>query len=161
MHHAGDRMDKLLEKLYNGISGTTVILSTLLVNGYNQKNIDIINKQYRTVVSDRLDKGYRIVLAEMNTTLTTNDLQDKTHPTNDGYKEMAKAWYEPIKKAQKAGMFKEPISTATRSSAPEDSEASEKVQSSSPPSQTTTVETSGAVSHISQKKFWTWVYSLL
>lgn len=151
-------MDELLTKLYDGISGTTIILSTLLPNDFNPDNVKNINAQYRRLVSDRRDKHDSIVLAEMSD--LEIELQDGTHPTTTGYHAMTRPWFDAITKANLEGLIKKPVSTSTSSSSTRDNKAPTEAESS-PPSQSTSVETSGAVSRFPHKRFWTWFYTFV
>lgn len=151
-------MDKLLTKLFDGIPGTTIILSTLIRNTNNPENVKKINDQYIQLVSDRRDKHDSIVLAKMSEDDLEVELQDGTHPTTDGYHKMAKPWADAIRQADLESLIKKPASTSTSSSSTRDSKPAAEAESSSS-SQSTSTQTSGAVSKFPHKKFWTWVYT--
>jgi hypothetical protein len=107
---AGERMNELLTRLYDAIPGTTIILSTLLVNQEPNGiiNVPVINEQYRQIAAARIKEGARMVLAEMNDFITVTDIGDKTHPTNDGYIKMASVWWAAIQEAENKGYLQEP-----------------------------------------------------
>ncbi|PLN80097.1 SGNH hydrolase [Aspergillus taichungensis] len=105
------RMNALLDRLYTTIPNTTIILSTLLPNGLDgvQPRIDRINAQYRDIVRARRQKNERIVLAEMAEFIKLSDLvDDKTHPTDAGYKKMAAVWWDAIEQAEKEKLLRAP-----------------------------------------------------
>ena len=84
-----DRMKTLVDKLFSQIDGTTILLSTLLVNGNGQANsyVSVANEGYRRLVREYIAQGKKIALAEMNNGfITLADIgSDGTHPTNFGY----------------------------------------------------------------------------
>ncbi|KAJ4289580.1 hypothetical protein N0V90_010909 [Kalmusia sp. IMI 367209] len=83
----GERMDRLLDTLFEKIPDTTIVLSTLLINTHN--GVDprirkIVNPQYQAIVKRRQDNKQRIVLADMYPAIDAKDLVDGTHPNDNG-----------------------------------------------------------------------------
>ncbi|GAM34923.1 hypothetical protein TCE0_015r02825 [Talaromyces pinophilus] len=109
--NAGERLDSLLTFLYGAISNTTIIMSTLLPNTVEPDLVSNINEQYHDVYDNREAAGDRIVLADMYTFLTTDDLQDGTHPTDYGYEKMASVWWAAIQTALGNNYLSAPIDT--------------------------------------------------
>ncbi|CRG86502.1 hypothetical protein PISL3812_03508 [Talaromyces islandicus] len=110
---AGERMDDLLDRLYEAIPGTTIILSTLLPSKRVPRTAAKISAQYRTIVEQRQNASQRIILADMSKgddALTTNELIDKTHPTEFGYSKMALIWWNAIQEAESKGFLSAPTS---------------------------------------------------
>ncbi|GAB1206268.1 hypothetical protein APSETT445_004953 [Aspergillus pseudonomiae] len=107
---AGERMNVLLTRLYEGIPGTTIILSTLLSNGdpKAQANVVKINEQYRNIAAARRKNGDKIVLAEMSDFIKVSELVDGTHPNDFGYKKMASVWWAAIQEAESAKFLSKP-----------------------------------------------------
>ncbi|KAL4934910.1 SGNH hydrolase-type esterase domain-containing protein [Aspergillus oleicola] len=105
---AGERMDALLDNLYSSIPDTTIILSTLLPNTAQPGLIADINIQYRMIYTRRKYSGEKIVLADMANALEVSDLQDDTHPTDEGYRKMATVWRTAIQAAQRRGLLSAP-----------------------------------------------------
>lgn len=99
-------MNLLLDRLFDTISETTIVLSTLIPstrdNGKYQDNVDIINEQYRQIAATRRKEGDRVILAELSHFITPQDVRDGdgTHPSDGGYKKMASVWWEAIKEAE-------------------------------------------------------------
>ncbi|KAL3708913.1 hypothetical protein TMatcc_002701 [Talaromyces marneffei ATCC 18224] len=108
---AGERLDSLLTFLYGAIPNTTIVLSTLLPNTIQPDLVANINDQYHDVYDKREAAGYRIILADMYTFLTTDDLQDGIHPTDYGYEKMASVCWAAIQTAQDSGYLSAPIDT--------------------------------------------------
>ncbi|GMF81315.1 unnamed protein product [Aspergillus oryzae] len=103
-------MNVLLTRLYEGIPGTTIILSTLLSNAdpKAQANVLKINEQYRNIAAARRKNGDKIVLAEMSDFIKVSELVDGTHPTDFGYKKMASVWWAAIQEAESAKFLSKP-----------------------------------------------------
>lgn len=102
----------LLDRIWEEIPQTTVILSTLLRN----KDADTdtraltINDAIRTTVVDHYAALCKpLVLADMaDGFITQADLNDSTHPTDAGYKKMASVWWDAFQKADEAGYLQAP-----------------------------------------------------
>lgn len=86
-------------------------MSTLLPNTAEPDLVSNINEQYHDVYNGREAAGDRIVLADMYTFLTTDDLQDGTHPTDYGYEKMASVWWAAIQTALANNYLSAPIDT--------------------------------------------------
>ncbi|KAI1344689.1 SGNH hydrolase-type esterase domain-containing protein [Xylariaceae sp. FL0016] len=110
--NAGGRMSNMLDDLYRLSPGTTIVLSTLLVNGDKaaEPRIEQYNSQLRSLVTTRQSQGQRIVLAEMQSSVgpTTAELVDGTHPTDAGYVKMANIWFAAVKDAAAKGFLAPP-----------------------------------------------------
>ncbi|KAI1431194.1 carbohydrate esterase family 3 protein [Xylaria sp. CBS 124048] len=106
---AGERLTSLLDDVYKGSPHATVILSTLLVRSDPkiQKCVLNVNEQIRSVANTEREKGYRLVLADMQPPSgpTTSELVDGTHPTDAGYAKMATIWFNGISEADEAGFL--------------------------------------------------------
>ncbi|KAK4246697.1 carbohydrate esterase [Corynascus novoguineensis] len=125
----GERMEALIRDLWRVSPRAVVVLSTLLVNGDPESELNVINinAQYRALV-ERLQlegevKGegtegnrsrrprHRIVLAEMHDdddAPRLDDIPDGTHPNDEGYRKMAKIWYAALRTASEKGWLRAP-----------------------------------------------------
>ncbi|KAJ5701710.1 hypothetical protein N7488_009258 [Penicillium malachiteum] len=101
----GDRMNSLLDLLFEKIPGTTILLSTLLPNKDAPNLVADISEQYRELAAKRRDNGDRVVLAEMSYFITTSELADATHPDDEGYKKMASVWWAAFEEALSENMI--------------------------------------------------------
>ena len=92
--NAGHRMDQLLEYLWKTSPGSTVILSTLLLNLDNATEARVlrVNKQIRDLAKQKTAEKKRIVLVDMHGSdgPQKGDIVDGTHPNDVGYNKMAK-----------------------------------------------------------------------
>lgn len=112
--HAGDRVEDLVNLLYDTGAEATVLLSTLLVNGNDtaEANVLEINKQIKQLVSDHQDAGHPIVLVDFHGDdgLTLDDIRDDgTHPTDEGYAKMAPFWINGLREADSKGFLQEAV----------------------------------------------------
>lgn len=102
--HTSTDMNHLLDKLFHHIPGTTIILSTLLPNldATAQARINEFNKEFRSIIHKRSISKEKIVLADMANVIKPSDINtdDKTHPTDEGYRKMAGVWWESFKGAE-------------------------------------------------------------
>lgn len=116
----GNRMNSLLDDVFNKIAGTTVLLSTLIpsVDPSMASCHDSVNSQYRNIVNTRSSQGQKILLAEMVpggsywNIVVGGDYQDNTHPTDSGHAKMASIWYETFKTAYSKGWITAPAVTS-------------------------------------------------
>lgn len=119
----GARMENLIEDLFRKIPDVTIVLSTLLPNknaAGNDKIRNEVNPIYKAIVKSGQKKKQRIVLADLHSALTTEDLIDGTHPTNEGYKKVAEAWLPAIYEAGRERMLVEPRQSSPRTGVPSD-----------------------------------------
>ncbi|KAK6065946.1 esterase family protein [Seiridium cupressi] len=111
----GDRMNSLLDTLYNDIPGTTILVMTVTPSTSTtiETNRASINAQYRSLVATRVANGDRIALVESDTYMTTADLgSDGVHPTTDGYKKLGAVWLQAITEVYDSGMIQAPADSA-------------------------------------------------
>ncbi|KAF4949266.1 hypothetical protein FGADI_9037 [Fusarium gaditjirri] len=103
------RMDNLLEYLWETAPQSTIILSTLLTNADLQLNYKVldVNRDLIKLFESKAAEQKRIVLANMFSASGPHldELVDGTHPNNEGYKKMAQIWFEAIQKASANGFF--------------------------------------------------------
>ncbi|KAL5401076.1 hypothetical protein PMIN03_011830 [Paraphaeosphaeria minitans] len=109
LHSIDQRMDKLLDRLFEHIHCVTIVLSTLLPNANFTADNDIrtiVNPKYRAIVEGRRRKGQRIILADMYPNVAKGSLSpDGTHPTDIGYEDMASVWYKAVDEAIEEDML--------------------------------------------------------
>jgi lysophospholipase L1-like esterase len=109
---AGARMEDLVRGVWVDSERAVVVLSTLLVNSNveAERNVGVINRQYRELVGRLRDEGRRVVLGEMHGEKgpQVEDLADGTHPTDEGYRKMAEVWFEALVAASEAGWLVAP-----------------------------------------------------
>ncbi|KAL7623485.1 hypothetical protein AAE478_007167 [Parahypoxylon ruwenzoriense] len=109
---AGDRVASMLNDLYRESPRATVILSTLIVNRNEEiaKRVKDFNTQLRRVATWFQIMGKRLVLVDMQGSegpKLEDLIEDGTHPSDGGYKKMAKVWFEGIKEADRMHFLRE------------------------------------------------------
>ncbi|KAF4512482.1 hypothetical protein G6O67_001617 [Ophiocordyceps sinensis] len=109
---AGGRMNRLLESVWAKSPRSTIILSTLLVNGNStiEARVLRVNEQLRSLARRKAAAKKRMVLAEMHGAdgPRKDDLVDGTHPNDAGYNKMAKIWHKGIQEAASKGFLQRP-----------------------------------------------------
>lgn len=108
----GDRMDDLLEYLWDTSDDSTIILSTLIINLDKtiEARVEKVNSQYTALAKKKAAEGKKIILAEMHGDdgPQPDEMADNTHPNDIGYNKMAKIWYRAIKAAEGKGFLTKP-----------------------------------------------------
>ncbi|KAH9885170.1 carbohydrate esterase family 3 protein [Xylariomycetidae sp. FL2044] len=109
---AGERMENLMNTVWDGSSKATIILSTLLVNANEktQERVKDVNGQYQKLANRLQDDHKRVVLVDMQGPdgPTKDELVDGTHPNDQGYIKMANVWMAGIKTASGKDFLQEP-----------------------------------------------------
>ena len=116
-------MEDLIEDLFSRIPGVTIVVSTLLPTqnaAGDEKIRNYINPRYEAVVKYGQKEKRRIVLADLHSALTTEDLIDGIHPTDEGYKKVAEAWLPAIYEAGRKKMLVEPSPLSSLTELPPD-----------------------------------------
>lgn len=109
LDHIDHRMDDMLEYLWSASPGSTVILSTLLVNSDAQINSRVVdvNQKLRALADSKLAQEKRIILAEMYSPegpQICDLIDDGIHPNDTGYIKMANIWFRNIQEAAQEGL---------------------------------------------------------
>lgn len=107
MTGVGDRMQSLIDEVWNLSPKATVVLSSLLVNKgpAAERNVLDANAQFAAVATKLQAQGRHVVFVDMHTTdgPLASDLVDSTHPNDAGYRKMAAIWYAGLVEASNAG----------------------------------------------------------
>jgi lysophospholipase L1-like esterase len=107
---AGRRMEDLLEDIWNASPGSTVLLSTLLVNADKRVNerVECVNNQFRALAKRKVCEKRRIVLVDLyNDGPRVDCLVDGVHPNDEGYDRTAKLWFDGVQRAMQQGLVVE------------------------------------------------------
>ena len=114
--NAGKRMENMINDLYTMSPGTTIILSSLIVNkqAATENRVGQVNPQY-SALADRLrSAGKSIVFVDMHGPDGPQlaDMADDTHPNDAGYEKMAKIWYKGFTEASDAKFLQRAVAVA-------------------------------------------------
>ncbi|KAH6692576.1 hypothetical protein F5X68DRAFT_129659, partial [Plectosphaerella plurivora] len=100
---AGERMRNMIETMFSHTPDAVIILSTLLQHGRVQSEVEDVNRQYRSLVSqmqgpDPRNPRAKVFLAEMQDGFITwpRDIWDNIHPNWEGFRKMAAVWVNAI-----------------------------------------------------------------
>lgn len=109
----GSRMDELIEYLFSTASGSTIILSTLIINlnTDTEARVEQANAQITDLAAQKQADGKRIVLADMHGAdgPQPEDMANDTHPNDVGYDKMAEIWHRAIADAISRDFVQEPL----------------------------------------------------
>ncbi len=106
-----DGIESILDEIdnYEDISGRSVIVILALI--INRKEyahwVRAFNGNVKNMAQQRIDRGDKIIIVDMERGADIDyrvDMRDPAHPTDRGYKKMARVWYDAIKNIS----FKEP-----------------------------------------------------
>ena len=110
---AGQRMQGLLDYLWEASPGTTLILSTLIIclDQSVEQSVVALNSQLVDLASKLDAQGKRIILADMHGLdgPQPHDMANDIHPNNAGYDKMAKIWFTAIQEAVSKGFVQSPL----------------------------------------------------
>ena len=108
--NVGVRVARLMDAVWAGSPGATIVMSTLLRNRAAPDNVNAYNEQIRGLVWDWQNQGRRIVLADMQGPGSPGlDLiPDGTHPNDRGFEMMSNIWYDAIADADRRGYIQPP-----------------------------------------------------
>nr|OQO30877.1 hypothetical protein B0A51_01501 [Rachicladosporium sp. CCFEE 5018] len=105
---AGNNLGKLIDQVISQWPNAALLVARIIpsTNSNTQRNIDTLNSQINTLVSNRANQGKHIAVVDMSKgKINTSDLSDSLHPTQAGYAKMANLWLAGIKTAAGKGWF--------------------------------------------------------
>lgn len=107
---AGGRLSSFLETLWSASPGSTIVLSSLIVNRDDAIDLRIrgFNEEIKRLAGAMSVEGKRVVYVDMHGSdgpLVGDLLEDGTHPDDEGYLKMARIWLRGIKMASNEGFL--------------------------------------------------------
>lgn len=109
---AGGRMEAMLADIWTMSPGSTVVLSTLLINlkDATEQRVQAVNKQFADLARRLQAGGKKIVAVDMHGPAgpLKSDMHDDTHPNDAGYVKMAGVWMGGIREATMRGFISKP-----------------------------------------------------
>lgn len=114
----GNRISGLLEYIWSTCPGSTIILSTLLLNSdtLTEQRILHANAQFQELALQKYKERKRIVLVDMHGADGPNadELVDGTHPNDSAYRKMASIWHGGFQEAISKGFLPASIPSKSR-----------------------------------------------
>ncbi|ETS73393.1 hypothetical protein PFICI_14998 [Pestalotiopsis fici W106-1] len=113
INNAASRLESMVNDLWANVAeDTVIIISTILINNVESVNEcrAIVNPMYRQLQASLAAEGKPIYLTDFDGWITIDDITqpDGTHPTDEGYRRMAGAWWETIAQANADGAIQPP-----------------------------------------------------
>lgn len=106
---AGKNVTDIIDGIYEGSPGATVVLATILVNSVATQDACRVdeNAQYVALASTLQAAGAKLVLVDMRGSAgpLVTDLADGRHPNDAGYVKMANVWYGGIQEVVSKGFL--------------------------------------------------------
>jgi lysophospholipase L1-like esterase len=119
--NAPARMRALVQRIVAARPGGAVVLSTLVPSrdAGNNAEVQQFNAALPAIARDEQAAGHRVWLADLNTSLTVDDIgADGIHPTDAGYVKLAGLWHAALRPALGAGVAWPLFRTAFDSTSP-------------------------------------------
>lgn len=106
-----DRLGALIDQIIKACPDAAIIVAQLtpIKNKKSGDRAKDLNKKIPDIVAARAKKGKHVLVVDMNSKVTVNDLIDGLHPTNHGYNLMSEVWLKGIKEAGSKGWLKKPV----------------------------------------------------
>lgn len=113
LSRASDRLSHLLETLWLASPGSTIVLSSLLLNRNEaiEQRVKEFNKEVATLAQTMALEGRKIVFVDMHGEDgpgVEDMIDDGTHPNDTGYSKMAGIWLRGIQVASSRGFLSSP-----------------------------------------------------
>ncbi|MUG96743.1 carbohydrate-binding protein [Scytonema sp. UIC 10036] len=106
INNAPTRLSNLIDQITNKVPNAQVLVASIAPITTNpQQNqqgkdfnfgIPNVRKGVSQIVSDKAASGKKVSFVDAYNALTPNDLQDKVHPTQNGYNKVAQVWHKAI-----------------------------------------------------------------
>jgi hypothetical protein len=105
------RLGSLIDRIIAECPDAAIIIAQITPIADAAKNAlaKTFNAAIPGIVAARANSGAKVLVVDMSSYLTVNDLDDGLHPKDTGYILMARAWYAGIEQAAKNGWIREPI----------------------------------------------------
>ncbi|KAH7161956.1 hypothetical protein B0J13DRAFT_430718 [Dactylonectria estremocensis] len=126
--NAPSRIKILVDYILEHSEDAVVLVAQIIPSTYNgvQAKIDNFNDALVDIVDSLVSENKKVALVAMNEAVSTSDLQDGLHPTEEGYEKMADAWYAAIQAADAKGWITE---AGEAQDPPDSTDSSESCQS--------------------------------
>lgn len=97
--NAPRRLSAFIDRILKQLPDTTILVGTLPPNTESDEYSEQIrdfNAALGDIIDRKIRQGKSVKRVDLYNRLMDSDLEDDTHPTANGYKQMAQAWYEAL-----------------------------------------------------------------
>ncbi len=110
MSTAPDRLGALIDQIFTAAPDATVLVSNIVPasDAGRQARIVAFNAKVPGIVQARANAGKHVLFVDMSR-VSLADMAEGLHPNDNGYRKMAEAWNEGIKKVIGYGWIKDPV----------------------------------------------------
>ena len=108
---APDRLASLINAVISACPDATILVAQIIHNSDSatDNRIQTFNSKIPGVVSTVIANGHNNIAAVDFSSVTSDLLNDGTHPSDAGYQNMGDIWFAAIQKAASNGWIKAPI----------------------------------------------------
>ncbi|RYP53274.1 hypothetical protein DL768_001714 [Monosporascus sp. mg162] len=100
----------IIDEILDRLPDTTVIVAKIIWanDPRMQANTNAFNARIEELVTENERAGKHVLLADMSAIITSDDLNDRKHPNDKGYRKMATVWLDAIKVGIERGWIRNP-----------------------------------------------------
>lgn len=108
---APDRLASLIDEITDACPDAAVIVAQLtpISDDNSNDHVNDFNDAIPDIVAERADDGKRVLVVDMGSKVTTDDLEDGLHPTDHGYDLMSEVWLSGIQQADNNSWIEDPV----------------------------------------------------
>ena len=98
LSEAPDRVDALVEHIDVASPTSRIFVASLppLDDAARERNIVAFNSALAAKVARRIDEGWPLTFVDVHGVMSTRDLIDDIHPSVEGHRKIAAAWWRAI-----------------------------------------------------------------
>jgi len=111
VEHAPQRLGVLIDRCVAACPDAVLLVAQLtpFLHVPSQERANVFNAAIPGLVRERVDRGKKVVVVNMEEYVEMGWLVDGLHPSDLGYDGMARAWYDGIQKVAERGWIEKPV----------------------------------------------------
>ncbi|KAL1878448.1 hypothetical protein Plec18167_004520 [Paecilomyces lecythidis] len=104
------RLGSLIDQVVAACPDAAVLVAKIIpaASATTMARINTYNNAVPGVVAKRANAGKKVMVVDFSHALTTKELVDGIHPTDEGYRKMGDVWYKGVQEAGLNGWIKKP-----------------------------------------------------